>query len=453
MSFYSKDVTPGDVVEPEDGLVLPYPVLHPALRQACADALGWTREDVDALIDDPDCELWVDPGEPMTLKREGGPLDARFGIRGITLALEAARPELLLRRLPIPGKAERLAPWLRIVSTVRSHERYLELNAPDSVLVGTAYSLQEALDALVRLPEPAEGSRWVTDETREVELRLANDEEWAEREEALQRILRDHSRLLWIDDERICVCDEGRTRVVSSVDGSVLAELEIHRGLAPMGCGGGHAVFFDPRHPPTYDAEGYYGIAAQVLDLTSLAFVDTYPADLPLVVLEHGEPEDAMLVDLRTGWTLTLEPQDRTYHQAFSRGLDLVWIGDFLQEIFDVREGRRLYFGRDHDFLDDAQPPVWLDPDGGVVKDADPEDFNPEDTGGPMAIHRTGDTLLQAWMSVGPIGAPVFGFAFHPRALGFSPDGSRIAALTETGISIFDTAAARLVRQVRTQPG
>lgn len=451
--FYDIDASHADLLrgaEAPEALELPYPVLHPALRDSAAARLGWERARLDELLDpEGDVERWIAPDDADCRLRDGPtPADALWGVEALVHALRRAAggseehaSDLLLMRLPPPPNAQRFQPWRRLQYLVTTCGRRMEESAPSIVLRSYRIDLQEALDDLFRTPAIPVGTAWIAGPTRSVEIRLSKpgaDEGWEERSAVLGDLIdADAVGLLWVSDALLCVRRGPRTSLVSALDGSLERELTVEPGLLPVGTDGRHVVFLDPEYPLQELHEPLCGIL--VYDLDRGGFAERFPDSLPLVVLAHGEPEEATVVDLRTGWFAPLEPQDRTHHQAYTRALDAFWIGDWIHQVIDTRTGNSLLTEKDRTVF--APPPRWFASDGTKVgKTGEPEEIDPE---GPAALLRSPDGLILACQTVGPSGAPWYGLAFSPDALSFSPDGAELAVLLGDEVLVFAVAPSR----------
>lgn len=371
-------------------------VLHPALAPLVAQAVRLSADQVRAVAR---CQAWLDGDDWRALEdidtcedpETTGP--AALASALVRLGADPALVELAITRaVPVPPPGLRpftadLGPamvdpwigplneaWRTLVLAANQQLRLLELEAPPIVLMHAQRAVQERFEALVgwTASPPALARPWSEPAPLAAPVRLMGLPGRLPEDVGTQVV-----GLVFVDDERLFVQRPQGSWLVTAA-GDVLARFpscgriatSVHGSRLRMPEWIGHEwEWFG--EDDYWDAKSGRASVA-VLDLQTGEYLDTYPADLPLRLLEHDQPEelvaasvagDALPGTLRWGG-------DRPGVLATTRDGRFAWVGEQdATAVLDLDTGLPQLDPVMESHVDDKDPVVRPSPDAPAVRD------------------------------------------------------------------------------------
>ncbi|MDI1428635.1 hypothetical protein [Polyangium sorediatum] len=342
-------------------------VLHPALAPLVADVLRLSADQVRAIAR---CEAWLDgdtvrPADEMDTHENHG----ATGLSALSAALVRAGADpalvavLITRAVPLPPPGQRpfyadLGPamvdpwigplneaWLAFVLAAQSQLHLVELAPPPVILMSRQRVVQDLFETVVHatVSPPAAIRPWpepkpISSPVRLVGMpgRLPED------------VGTDVRGLFFVDDVRLFVQRPHGSWLVTT-GGDVLAHVPTCGRLATSVHGARLRMAAWMRDAwDWFDKDEYWDAVSgrasvAVLDLDTNAYLDTYPADMPLRLLEHDQPEDLVVGsiagDASNGSDDGASPATR------ARPAPLRWGGDRPAVLASTRDGRFAWVG------------------------------------------------------------------------------------------------------------
>ncbi|MDC3955222.1 hypothetical protein KEG38_15260 [Polyangium jinanense] len=452
------------------GHVLVAGVVHPAVVPIVADALGLSADQVRAIAR---CEAWFDgdtvrPAEEMDTHENAdatGPaaLEAALIRKGADPALVAVA---VTRAIPLPPPGMRpffgdLGPamvdpwigplneaWRSLVLAAQSQLKLVELSPPPIVLMNQQHTVQELFEVVVQatVSPPAATRPWPEPEPISSPVLLMG---------APSRLPEDVGTevvgLFFVDDERLFVQRPHGSWLVTT-GGDVLAHVPSCGRIATSIHGSRLRMAEWIRNEWDWFEQDEYWDAKSgrasvaVLDLDTKEYLDTYPADMPLRLLEHAEPEDLVVGHVAEDVSQPARP----------RPAPLRWGWDRPAVLATTRDGRYAWVGEEDDTavldLDTGIPqldPVmqsWVDAEDPVVR-MSPEAPDVRDGGdGEETATALGSTPQNRFRFLHGTGVVSDGEKLWFRidtmilAAAFSPAADRIAIATDEEIVIISVS-------------
>ncbi|HVK63965.1 MAG TPA: hypothetical protein VM694_05810 [Polyangium sp.] len=342
-------------------------VLHPALAPLVADALRLSADQVRAIAR---CGAWLDgdtvrPADEMDTHENAGAtgpsaLSAALVRRGADPALVAV---LITRAVPLPPPGMRpfyadLGPamvdpwigplneaWLAFVLAAQSQLHLVELAPPPVILMSQQRVVQELFETVVHatVSPPAAIRPWPEPKPMASPVRLVG---------APSRLPEDAGthvvNVLFVDDARLFVQRPHGSWLVTT-GGDVLAHVPTCGRLATSVHGARLRMAAWIRNAwDWFDGDEYWDAisgraSVAVLDLDTKEYLDTYPADLPLRLLEHDQPED--LVVGSVAGDASNGSDDGAAQAPRARPAPLRWGGDRPAVLASTRDGHYAWVG------------------------------------------------------------------------------------------------------------
>jgi len=388
--------TAADVRQRRHGHLEVAGLLHPALVPVVADILRRSPDEVRALAR---CRAWLDGDTVHMLDDiESCEDETTTGPAAIAAALvrAGADPALvdvaILRAVPVPPPGLRpfaagLGPamvdpwigplneaWRTFLLAANQQLRLLEIGAPPIIHMHAQRRTQELFESLVQwtAAPPAITRPWPDPAPLAAPIQLM----------ALPERLPDDVGtaivgLVFVDDARLFIQRPHGAWLVT-LAGDVLASFpacgriatSVHGSRLRMPASIGHEWDWYGQDEYWDAKSGRASVA--VLDLATGEFLATYPADLPLRLLEHDQPEelvatgvagDVLATTLRWGG-------DRPQVLATTADARFAWVGEQdSTAVLDLDTGFPQLDPVMQSHVDDEEPVVRLSPDAETVRD------------------------------------------------------------------------------------